>query len=57
MSDDAEYINIGRFYLAKDEDGKFRIELNKKSDACGEGGQFDEAKLEALIAAFYTENF
>jgi hypothetical protein len=48
---EGEYITIGKYYLEWDEQGKLWIEID------GEGGEFDEAKLAAVIGTFYNEHF
>jgi len=45
-------IQIGSYTLAPYEIGKIWI-----SDTSGEGGLFEEAKLEEAIKEFYSENF
>jgi hypothetical protein len=57
----SEQIDIGKLTLSRPNKGvKSRgiyIEHNKKSIQYGEGGAFDEAKLEKIILQFYNKNF
>lgn len=46
-------IAIGKYHLERSKEGKIWISIIND----GEGGDFDEKKLEAVIDAFYNENF
>lgn len=52
-------VEIGRFTLWNRgiHRGKIDIVCNEKSEACGEGGEFDEAELEKVIGEFYARHF
>jgi len=52
ISETPVQIQIGSYRLAPYEIGKIWI-----SDTNGEGGLFEEAKLEEAIKEFYSENF
>lgn len=51
-------VDIGRFTLYRYNGNEHvYIECNHKSDAAGEGGGFNEAELEKVIADFYAKHF
>ena len=56
MEDDPKVV-IGKFFVAKGMESG-RVWIGRKSgDLAGEGGDFVETDLEALIEKFYEERF
>lgn len=49
-------LQVGKFALCRYPDGGIYIRRCDQ-DREGEGGRFDEAALEKVIAEFYAENF
>ncbi len=51
------WVTIGKYDLKNFGNGEIHIGCNEKSNAEGEGGNFDEAALEKIIGEYYDKNF